>query len=835
MSIIAGTLVVGSGFADRLAEAADGAAATPAPTPPPTFGFDWDLVCDVIRRDDAGRQLLGVGALVESGADFLGRVHPADRDALHAALAATTAAAPTYRVRYRLRVDPGGERVVEDHGRAHFDAAGGRIGASVISADTTAQERADADNARRLDLLAEVMDRLPAMVMVYDSDFANLRVNRSMTRVLGWSRSDLADAADPLALWWPQAGERAHARTALLRAGGGWTDLPMTDCDGARVDVVWASAALLDGRRVAVGIDVREQRRTERRLAEIEQRFRTMAETVPDILFIADPKARAEYLNERFYSVTGMVSGAGLGHGWMAVLHPDDREGVCAAWDAAVVADAPLRIRYRLRCVDGVYRWWEARARLMAVPSADPDAAPAWFGAASDIDELVRAQQALTDADRQKDDFLAILGHELRNPMAPLQHAVDLMRLLSPADAKLRWSIDMVERQARQMDRLLDDLLDISRVVRGKLRLERRVVALNEIIEQAIDASQPELEARGHRFDIELPDTPVYLDADPARLAQVLTNLLNNAAKYTPAGGHVRLSAEAQPGTVVLRVADNGDGIDAELRTNLFQIFTQGRHRLERTGGSSRSGLGLGLAIAARLAELHGGRIEVDSAGPGRGSTFSLFLPSVAAPAATPRRRKAPAQTPHGLRVLVVDDNADAADGMAMLLSALGHEVQVCRSGPEALAAAPRFRPRVVLLDLGMDGMDGFETARRLRSLESAGWRDASGTDAASSCAGSTGAEGGPAVETRDVGHVESPAVGPAAPDMSGSAVDTGPMGAPMLLAAVSGYGDARVRERGRAAGFDRHFTKPVGRQALMELFCEAARGDRPKEGTAGN
>jgi PAS domain S-box-containing protein len=866
--MIAGTPVAGGSLADRLA--GDGVVAAPANVP--TFGFDWDLRADVIRREAAAARLLGAGALVEPGAAFLNRVHPADRDALRAAIASTTPAASTYRVRYRLALKPDGElalkpdgdlalkpdgdlalkpdgelalkpdgelalapdgeRVIEDHGRARFDAAGVRVGASVVSADITDHVLAGADAARQHDLLAEVMDRLPAMVMVYDTAFAGLRVNRSMTGILGWSQTDLAEAADPLALWWPLSAERARAREVLLRAGGRWTDLPMTDCDGIRVDIAWASAGLLDGRRVAVGIDVREQRRTERRLAEMEQRFRTMAETVPDILFIADPKARAEYLNERFYSVTGMAPGSGLGHGWMAALHPDDCGTVCAAWDAALAAAAPLRIRYRLHCADGAYRWWETRARPMAVPSADPAAGPAWFGAASDVDELVRAQQALTEADRQKDDFLAILGHELRNPMAPLQNAVDLMGLLRPDDAKLRWSIDVVERQVRQMDRLLDDLLDVSRIVRGKLRLERRVVALNRIIEQAIDAAQPALEARGHRFDIELPEAPVWLDADPARLAQVLTNLLNNAAKYTPDGGHVRLSAATGPGTLVLRVADNGDGIDAELRASLFQIFTQGRHRLERTGGG-RSGLGLGLAIAARLAELHGGRIEVESAGPGQGSTFSVYLPTVAAPPAEPTgRRWAPGPTSRALRVLVVDDSADAADGMAMLLSALGHEVRVCRSGAEALAAAPRFRPRIVLLDLGMDGMDGFETARRLRALEGTGWRD----DASAAVAASSQdrANTGFAVVTRGEGPVESQDTRQVAPDSAGSAVDTAAAAVPMLLVAVSGYGDARVRERGRAVGFDRHFTKPVGRHALMELLAEAARGAGPKEDASG-
>jgi len=735
-----------------------------------TFGFEWDLRSDHLRRDTAGACALGLESdrKSETGADFLARVHPADRAGLRAAIAAATPDRPTFRARYRLQA-PAGSRVIQDQGRVRFDAAGSAIAVSSVSADVTADVAAQADDSRRLDLLVDVMDRLPAMVIVFDTDFADARVNRSMSRILGWSRFDLEEQ-DPLTLWWPQARAREYARATLLHGGAGtWTDLPMMDRDGNCVDVAWSSADLPDGRRVALGIDVREQRCTERRLAALERRFRTMAETVPDILFTTDAEGRADYVNDRFYRTTGLAPSSALGEGWLDALHPHDRANARRVWRDAVAQGRSLRLRYRLRCADGAYRWWETRAQPITDPDS-PDAKPAWFGAASDIDELVCTREALEEADRQKDEFLAILGHELRNPMAPVRNAVDLMQTQALPEPTLAWAVGVIDRQTRQMDRLLDDLLDVSRIIRGKLQLSPRVVDIAEVVGQAVDASRQQLESRHHHFRLDVPDEPLYLEADPARLAQVLTNLLNNAAKYTPEGGHIALQVEGRSGTLLLHVRDDGDGIDAELRASLFRTFTQAQRRLERTGGS-KSGLGLGLAIAARITELHGGRIEVDSPGPGRGSTFSVFLPRTAAP----EPREPPAQcaqaspATEAVSVLVVDDNADAAEGLAMLLSAMGNRVQICHSGAEALAAVARERPQVVLLDLGMDDMDGFETARRLRAADDAE--------------------------------------------------------RPMLLAAVSGYGDNRTRERARAAGFDRHLTKPVSREVLAQLICDAAGG----------
>jgi CheY-like chemotaxis protein len=353
--------------------------------------------------------------------------------------------------------------------------------------------------------------------------------------------------------------------------------------------------------------------------------------------------------------------------------------------------------------------------------------------------------------------------------MAPVRNAVEIMASIAPEDPKLCWAIGVVDRQSRHMARLLDDLLDVSRIVCGKLALDLRRCPLAAIVESAVDAARPLIAARQHRFDLELPDEPLYLEADSTRLSQVLTNLLNNAALYTPDGGRIRLCAQGQDERILIRVIDNGEGIAPELRARLFEAFTQGPRPLDRAPG----GLGLGLVIAARLTTLHGGHIEAHSDGPGQGAEFRLSLPRTA-PESAARVPAAHAEQPiaAALKILVVDDNAEVAQGMAALLEHLGQQVAVALSGVEAIAIAPRFSPRLVLIDFGMAGMDGFETAQRLRTLE---------------------------------------------PDPQR-----------MRLVGVSGYSDARMQEMGRRAGLDQQLIKPVGRDILAELLRRIAASSPP-------
>jgi signal transduction histidine kinase/CheY-like chemotaxis protein len=331
--------------------------------------------------------------------------------------------------------------------------------------------------------------------------------------------------------------------------------------------------------------------------------------------------------------------------------------------------------------------------------------------------ERARVAEMLRDADRRKDEFLAMLGHELRNPLAPVQNAVQILRTPGIEASLAMGAVEMVERQVAHLARLVDDLLDVSRVSRGKVELRKELVDLGAVAIRSAEAMRAFLTERGHRLETALPPETLPLDADPARLEQVITNLLANAGKYTAPGGQIRLTVSREGNEGIVRVADNGIGIRPEALASLFELFVQA----DRVPGRVSEGLGLGLALVKLLVEMHGGRVMAASDGPGRGSEFTVRLPLAFAPAGRPTTRRDSAETarpaPRSLRVLVCDDNEDAADSLGTLLRLRGHQVNVCYNGPEALAAAEPFQPDVVLLDIGLPGgMDGYEVARRLQS-----------------------------------------------------------------------------------------------------------------------
>ncbi len=371
----------------------------------------------------------------------------------------------------------------------------------------------------------------------------------------------------------------------------------------------------------------------------------------------------------------------------------------------------------------------------------------------------------LREADRRKDEFLAMLAHELRNPLAPISTAAQIWRSKAPPVSELRWATDVVDRQVQQMARLVDDLLDVSRISRGKVELRKERLELATVVSSALDTSRPLVEKWGHELAISIPPEPIFLDADLTRLAQVLSNLLNNAAKYTDHGGRISLTAEPQDGHVLIRVQDNGMGIPPEMLSSIFDMFTQVDRTLERSEG----GLGIGLTLVQRLVELHGGSVEARSEGPGKGSEFLVRLP-LAAEVESPRPASGEAEerrAPVARRILVVDDNRDAADSLGMLLRMNGHEVQTAHDGLEAVGAAATFRPEIVLLDIGLPKLNGYEVARRIRERE-------------------TG---------RDV-----------------------------VLVALTGWGQEEDRRRSSEAGFDYHLTKPVELDALKRLLAAPSR-----------
>jgi PAS domain S-box-containing protein len=388
------------------------------------------------------------------------------------------------------------------------------------------------------------------------------------------------------------------------------------------------------------------------------------------------------------------------------------------------------------------------------------DNARLYEAAQHEIERREQAEATLREVDRRKDEFLATLAHELRNPLAPIRQAAMISKAPSSTDAQKRWSHDVIARQVHHMSLLLDDLLDVSRITRGTLQLRKQATELASVIDAAVETARPALDVKRHKLTIDIPDTPIHLSADPLRLAQVLSNLLTNAAKYTDPGGEIRIAGRAANGAVEIDVTDTGIGIAREVLPDIFQMFSQVKATHDRSDG----GLGIGLALARGLVELHGGAIEARSEGHGHGSTFRVRLPlgSVDVPTYVGGTAGAREDLPRKRRILLADDNHDSAHSLATLLRLEGHEVTVVHDGRKALAAFSEVAPDFALLDIGMPGLNGYQVAEGIRA---------------------------------------------AAP------------GAPVVLVAVTGWGKDSDKARARAAGFDHHFTKPVEPDRLLELI----------------
>ena len=381
-------------------------------------------------------------------------------------------------------------------------------------------------------------------------------------------------------------------------------------------------------------------------------------------------------------------------------------------------------------------------------------------------DELRDVASELSEMDRRKSDFLATLAHELRNPLAPLRNGLQIMRMAGTNELLAGRARDMMERQVTHLVRLVDDLLDVARISGGKIELRREPRSLQDVVGRAIETAGPALDARSHALDVRAPAEPIRVDVDETRMAQVVANLLGNAAKYTPPGGEIVVEARVEAGRALLEVSDNGVGIPAEALPTLFDMFSQVRENLSMAQG----GLGIGLALSRRLVELHGGSIEASSDGPGEGSLFKVSLPLALGGAAErkPERPSAAALGAAGrrLKVLIVDDNLDAGDSLATRLELAGHEARLARDGAAGLAVAREFQPDVAFLDIGMPGMNGYELARAIR----------------------------------DSGRCER-----------------------VVLAALTGWGTRRDVERSRSAGFDAHLTKPAADDEVEAVLARAA------------
>ena len=531
----------------------------------------------------------------------------------------------------------------------------------------------------------------------------------------------------------------------------------------------FAANELLARVRHQIGL-TRERRRHQDELAQRETYFRTLVDNAPVMLWTTDASGYCTYLTQRWYEFTGRPVEQDQGIGWTENIHPDELEQAKATFLAANAAQTPYVADFRLRRKDGTYRW-VVDSGLPRYDDAGNFAG--YVGTVIDVHDRALAQQEqdrlaheLTEKNRMQSEFLFTLAHELRNPLAPIRTGLELMRV-RPAAANAGKVQAMMQRQVDHMVRLVDDLLDMARLSEGKVELRRAPVTLQEVVRDAVEISTPLLNAGDHQLALRIPQTEVALSADRHRIAQVLSNLLNNAAKYTPAGGRIAVEAALQGKEVAISVIDNGIGIGREVLPHVFDMYVQAHDGQAMAQG----GLGVGLNLVKRLVELHGGRVSAESGGAGQGSRFTVWLP-LAQPAQEPEApadaAAAPA-TPAGadtLRVLVVDDNLDAAQTMGALLEMSGHAVRLAHDGAAALAAAAAQAPHVVFLDIGLPDRSGFEVAQAMRALP--GMQDAT-------------------------------------------------------LVALTGWGAEQDRKRSSEAGFDAHLTKPADFDSVERLLRDAA------------
>jgi len=641
---------------------------------------------------------------------------------------------------------------------------------------TEANERLqhEVDGRRRIEAaLLETQAQLQAALSIETVGVLFLKLsgaivdaNPAFERMSGYSRAELLALPDWRVLTPPDFAEveeraahelQSQGRTApyetqLLRKNG-------SRCWGLFAPTRVASSGI-ESLCVAFIVDISTAKRTEADLRESEARFRALADASPALIWQADEAGRAVYFNQRFLDVVGLLQEQLLGHGWHAVLHPDDLHAFLETVGEALRAHAPWQRRVRIRVRDDGWHPFDAHG----APWSGADGGfRGHVGICIDISATVQTEDALKDADRRKDEFLATLAHELRNPLAPISNAVHLLRHPNGKRAADRM-VEMIERQVRQMVRLVNDLMDVSRITRGKIGMNKTGVDLADILASAIETSQPAIDGAQHAFTVSLPLEPLMLQADKVRLTQVFANLLNNAAKYTDRSGRIWLGAHRDGDMAVVSVRDNGTGIDAAALPHVFEMFAQAHAPSDRHQG----GLGIGLTMVRNLVHLHGGTVQARSEGVGQGSEFVVRLPlRTQAPAAPGPAEAAPhVAVLAGRQVLVVDDNRDAADSLCLLLKAAGAGVEVRYDGLAALAALDEHGANgfdAMVLDIGMPGMDGYTVAHRVR---------------------------------QDGQH------------------------AGMKIIALTGWGQQVDRARSHTNGIDHHLTKPVDWKVLVNLLA---------------
>ena len=647
------------------------------------------------------------------------------------------------------------------------DASGNIIGAVSVVRDITEQKRIEAgmrENEARFRLLFQnMLDGYAICQMLYDDqgrpeDFVYLDVNASVVKLTGLQNvvgKRVSEVIPGIRQSHPELFE-TYGRVAST----GKPERLEIYIEPLRMSFSISVYSPQRDHFVAVFDNITERKRNEDALRESDERLKQAQQIAHVGSWELDLVKNELIWSDEAYRIFGLaphVFGATY-EAFLDVVHPEDRAAVDRAYSGSLREGRDTyEIEHRvIRKASGEIRIVHEKCEHVRDSSGRIIRS---IGMVQDITERKRTEDALREAYRRKDEFLAMLAHELRNPLSAITSAIELLKTLDQADATLVRARNAASRQAAHMARLLDDLLDVARVTQGKVMLDKQDVSLHSILESAIEASNPLVNARNHRLYVSHPRKSMHVRGDPVRLSQTISNLLNNAAKYTAPGGEIYLVADREGDEAVIRVRDNGKGIEPELLPHIFELFVQGNRSTDRAEG----GLGVGLTLVRSLVELHGGRVEARSTGSGQGSEFCIWLPLLPAveehisDEATGDEEKA-----KPLRILVVDDNVDSAEMVSMLLEIEGHTVTVASSGLAAIEAALKQTPDVALVDIGMPGMDGYEVARRMRAL---------------------------------------------------------PVLQHTALVAVTGYGQQEDIQKSRDAGFHDHLVKPIDMETLKQVL----------------
>jgi two-component system, chemotaxis family, CheB/CheR fusion protein len=645
-----------------------------------------------------------------------------------------------------------------------------RIDGVVITfSDITELKRAGETQRRH----AAVMQTSIDAIIVHDLQGRILAWNRGAESLYGYSEGEMLGTDVNTSLP-PQAREPHAQLLERLKAGQRMHGVETfrRRRDGALLDVSVSSSLIRDdeGRAVAVALterDISPQKQAQAQMRESEERFRTLANNAPALIWLADEYGALEFVNQEFARTCGHSVEQLIGRWWVDLLHHADA-GLIAAGLPSLESGKQDRlvVNVRLRVNAGDYRWM--KVTLMQRTSTRKDAilsrAAGTVGTMVDIDAQILAEVELRDASRHKDEFLAMLGHELRNPLVPIRNAAEILGKVRSDDRRVKWVRETLVRQVEHVTRLVDDLLDISLMTRNAMRVNMQPVDLVATIDRAIESTAPLINRKRHRFELTVDVDSVWMEGDPIRLTQIFENLIANAAKYTDEGGEIRLELRVAGAQAVIEVADNGLGLDPRLAGRIFDLFVQDHRSLDRSQG----GMGIGLALVRHLASLHGGSVDAFSEGLNRGSRFIVRLPllSDAPDERTPIEDEDDSR--HTQRILVVDDDLQGAASLVMLLEMSGHDVSFAADGHDAVEVARRLRPDVALLDIGMAEGDGYDVAKRLRDL----------------------------------------------PEMAPDAA----------YIAITGFGRPEDFERSEKAGFFRHLVKPVDPSVLEAVLREAFR-----------